>query len=131
LAEGGLVIHGYSQLRLLAKKAGPEVQKDLDARLRDLAEPIRFTAESLATREIRRIGPKWSRMRIGVTRRVVYVAPKQRGVKTRGPDPRRRPNLADLLEERAMTPALARHEENLEAGVENVLYGFALRWNRI
>jgi hypothetical protein len=131
LANSGLVVHGYSRLKVIAKKAGPEVQKDLDRRLLDLAEPIRADAEALAASGIRRIGPRWSQMRVGVTRRVVYVAPRQRGVKTRGPDPRRRPKFADLLERRAMEPALERNKDDLEQGTEDVLYGFASRWNRI
>lgn len=131
MADGPhLLMTNYSQLRLLAKAAGPAVQKDLDERLRELAEPIRADAESLALSSITRIGISWSRMRTGVTRRVVYVAPKQRGVKS-ATNPRRRPNLATLLEQRAMTPALERHEPNLVAGVDEVLTGFALRWNRL
>ena len=127
----GITMTGYSQLRLIASKAGPEVKKDLDARLRELAEPMRATAESLALEKITRIGVPWSRMRVGVTRRVTYIAPKQRGIKTRGPHPHKRPNLADLIEERAMAPALEQHKGALEAGAEGVLADFALRWNRI
>lgn len=125
----GLVMHGYTQLKVLAKAAGPEVQKDLDKRLRELAEPVRASAESLAVANIPRIGLSWSRMRVGVTRKATYVAPKQRGQRRRGP--LSRPNLADLLEDRSMTPALRQHEAGLEAGAESVLYGFASRWNRI
>ena len=39
---------------------------------------------------IRRIGPKWSQMRTGVTQTARLCRAPQRGVKTRGYDPRRR-----------------------------------------
>jgi hypothetical protein len=120
---------GYSQFRLAASKAGPEIKKDLDNRLRELAEPTRATAEQFAATRIRRIGPVWSGMRVGVTRRVTYVAPKKRGGKTRSAASR--PNLATLLEQRAMTPALEQHKPSLVAGAEKVLVDFALRWNRL
>lgn len=127
----GLVMHGLPQLRRLAAAAGPDVKKDLDKRLRELAEPIRADAEGLARSGIRRVGIPWSQMRVGVTQRLVYVAPKQRGVKARGAHPRRRPRFADLLEQRAMTPALERNRDDLENGTEQVLAGFASRWNRV
>lgn len=122
-------MHGYRELKLIARAAGPTVQKDLDGRLRQLAEPIRADAESLALSGITRIGVPWSRMRVGVTQRLTYVAPRQRGQRRRGPSSR--PNLADLLEQRAMTPALERNKANLERGTNDVLYGFASRWNRV
>lgn len=46
----------------------------------------------------------WSTMRTGVTPRVVYVVPQNKG--TRGRTPRHRPNFAPLLLNRAMRPAL-------------------------
>jgi hypothetical protein len=60
-------------------------------------------------------------MRTGITRKVVYVAPRQRGVKTRGADPRRRPNLAQLLLDRAMEPALDRHEHEIVEAFDRLL----------
>jgi hypothetical protein len=66
-------------------------------------------------------------MRIGVTRTLVYVAPRQRGV--RGQGPKRRPNLADLMMSRAMEPALERHAGELEANVERMLDRVADQFN--
>lgn len=131
MPDGGLVMYGLPQLKRLARAAGPEAQKDLNNRVRKLAEPIRADAESLAASGIRRVGPRWSQMRVGFTQRLVYVAPRQKGVRARGPHPRRRPRFADLMEQRAMTPALERNRGNLENGVNQEMTEFALKWNRI
>ena len=60
-------------------------------------------------------------MRTGVTQTLVYVAPRKRGVKTRGSDPRRRPNLGTLLADRALEPALRQHEHRIEADFDRML----------
>jgi hypothetical protein len=52
-------------------------------------------------------------MRVGTTRSLVYVAPVKRGVRGAA-DRRRRPNLAPLLMDRAMEPALAQNEAEVE-----------------
>lgn len=127
--SSGLHVEGLPKLRRLLKAADPEAQKALDSLLREDAEPIRADAEALAAAGIRRIGPRWSRMRVGVTNRLVYVAPRQRGVKTRGANPRSRPKFADLMEQRAMSPALARNLPRLEHDVEQLFERFAHRWN--
>jgi hypothetical protein len=97
--------------------------------LRGVAEPTRHEAEDLARSEISHIGSRWPKMRIGVTKNLVYVAPRQRGVKGRGPDPRRRPNLARLLMDRAMEPALHRHEADIVANLDHQLEVICDRFN--
>jgi hypothetical protein len=126
----GVRVYGFREIQAAGVRAGREIQVGLRGSLREVAEPVRRDVETLASSSIRRIGPKWSRMRTGVTQTLVYVAPKQRGVRTRGPDPRRRPNLADLLMDRAMEPALERHEQQLEAVVEQMLDRVAAEFNR-
>ena len=108
-------IKGLRELQAAFKAAGKETAKELREELRKVAEPTRADAERLAASEISHIGPKWSRMRVGVTRRLVYVAPKQRGVKTRD-SPKSRPNLGGLLAEKALEPALLRNAPLIEAG---------------
>jgi hypothetical protein len=102
-------------------KADRELRLGYRRSLRDVAEPVRLDAEGLAANSITRIGPRWYRMRTGVTRNLIYVAPRQRGVKTRGLDPRRRPNLGNLLMDRAMEPALNQNEERIVDGAERLL----------
>jgi hypothetical protein len=76
--------------------------------IREIAEPVRAGAESNAVARIEKVGPQWSRMRVGITHNVIYVAPRKRG--SRG-GPLKRPEFADLLMVRAMEPALAEHGE--------------------
>ena len=57
-------------------------------------------------------------MRVGVTQKMVYVAPRQRSTKTPG---RRRPNLANLLMDRALQPGLERHEHQITQRFEQLL----------
>ena len=94
--------------------------------LREAVEPVRRDAEVFAAGRIANIGTQWPRMRVGVTQKVTYVAPRQKG--TRGRGPRRRPNLADLLMTRAMEPALeqntARVERELGRMLDRVADGF-------
>lgn len=125
-----VTVKGYRELKRLATAAGKTASRELNAELREVAEPIRADAEGFAAAGIRRIGPNWSRMRVGVTTRVVYVAPRERGIKTRGVDGRRRPKFATLLEQRAMTPALRRNEPLIAARVNTLFDHLADRWNR-
>ena len=82
--------------------------------------------------KIRRMprSPQWARMRVGVTRNLVYVAPRARGVKTRGRHNFGRPNLADLLMGRAMQPALDQHIGEVEARFEELLDHISDDFNR-
>lgn len=129
-SSSGVKVEGLPQLRRLLAAAAPTAKKELDAGLRELAEPIRADAEALAGSQIHRIGPRWQRMRVGVTNKAVYVAPRQRGVKTRG-SPLSRPKFAEVMEERAMGPALERNRDNIVGGVERLFERFAQRWNRV
>lgn len=121
-------VKGLRELRRLLAATNRAADKDLRVGLRALAEPIRADAEGLASSSIPRVGPNWSRMRVGVTQKLVYVAPRERG--TRGRTARSRPRFADLLEQRAMTPALQRNEARLEQGVEDIFDSIAAKWNR-
>jgi hypothetical protein len=123
-------VRGLRELERLFAAAGPEANRRLRKEMRLVAEPIRSDAEQLAASGITRIGPKWSRMRVGVTRTLVYVAPREKGVRTRGPDPRRRPKFADRMEEVAMGPALKRNEAQIEHRVGALFDTIANDWNR-
>lgn len=123
-----LTVRGLRDLQVLFAKASKEASKDLKAELRSVAEPIRADAQALATSRITRVGPKWSRMRTGVTRNAVYVAPTQRGVHGRS-SRRARPKFATLMEARAMGPAQAHGEALIEARVEAVFERLARKWN--
>jgi hypothetical protein len=130
-SSSGVVVRGLRELEILAAATGKTATKALNAELRLVAEPIRADAETFAASGIRRIGPRWSKMRVGVTRKLVYVAPRQRGLKARGRDPRARPKFADLMEQRAMEPALRKNEANIEASIETLFEKISHDWNRV
>lgn len=92
-----------------------------------MAEPVRAEAASLAASSIRNIGPDWSRMRVGLTVDTVYVAPRQRGNKKGS---RKRRNLAPLLLERAMEPALDHHTGEIERAFGQMLDRVADNFSR-
>ena len=118
-------VHGLREMSLAFSKADKDLKKNLRSTLREVAEPVREEAASRASHEIRNIGPRWSQMRVGVTSKVVYVAPRQR---SRGGS--RRPNLASLLMERAMEPALEANAGQIEDACEDMLDKIARDWGR-
>lgn len=124
-----IAVEGMAGLQRALAGAERDVRLGVRAELRQVAEPVRSDAAALALTEIPRMArsPRWAGMRVGVTRNLVYVAPRQKGTHGRGP--RRRPNLADLLMARAMEPALARHEHRIERDLEEMLDRVADRFN--
>ena len=70
----------------------------------------------MAGSRITNIGGDWGQMRTGVLTRAIYVAPRQRN---RGGD--RRPNLAGMLMDRAMQPALDDKEGEILHALEAVV----------
>ena len=106
------------------------LSKELRKGLQEAAEPIRVDAEQLAESRIPRIGFEWSRMRVGVTRTSVYVAPQQRGVKSKVNERLRRRNLADLLIGRAMIPALDANIADVSEAIDDVLATVGRAWER-
>lgn len=117
-----VAVKGLHELQAALAHADKQTRLGVRGELRQVAEPVQRGAEQLAQSTIRRIGPRWSKMRVGITRDLVYVAPRQRGVKNRrAQDPRRRPNLAQLLMDRAMQPALDQHASEIEGRFENLL----------
>lgn len=104
-----IIIHGLDQLQRDFARMGPATSKAMRFGLREAAEPVARTAEQFSLSQIRRMprSPQWAQTRIGSTLHEVYIVPKQRGVKSgRGDDPRRRPNLVELMMGRSFEPAL-------------------------
>ena len=131
-AESAIRVEGLRELDRAFEAANRAQQKDLRDSLRRGAEPVRTDAERRAASEITNIdeGDPWQRMRVGVTRTAVYVAPRRRGVKARGDQAKRRPNLADRLMDDAMQPALDENRDEVEREVENVLERMEDVWGR-
>ena len=120
---GVSLFDGFRELNRTFKHAPKDVRREIRDEYRTVAEPVRSTASTLAVSSdppdavLAQVGE----FRTGVTQTMVYVAPKKRGVKGRGSDPRRRPNLGNLLAERALEPALEQHEHRIEADFDRML----------
>ena len=121
-------VKGLADLNRALAQADRNVRLGIRAEYRKVAEPVRSDAESLALANISHIGVPWSRMRIGVTQRSVYVVPKQRSTKGRSRS-RRRPNLA-LLMYPQMQKALDRNADKVERSFNEMLFGVADKFNR-
>lgn len=129
--DATIAVRGLTELQRAFKVAAPEAQRELRKALRLVAEPVKNDAEQLARSNISRIGVPWSQMRVGVTQKVVYVAPKQRGVKSRTDRRFRRPNFFDLLMGRSLEPALERNEARVEAAVQVALDTVGRKWEAV
>lgn len=123
MASRTVRVHGLRELNRAFARYGAEEKKALQASLKAAGEPVRTRAEDLAAANITNIGPDWSQMRVGATTKVVYVAPKRR----RNPN-LRRPNLAPLLMDSALSPALEETEPEVVALVGGVLDMLGERW---
>lgn len=124
-----VIVNGLDQIQRDLAKSGPQISAAMRAGLRDSAEPVAKLAQELSLTRIRRmhLSPQWAETRIGVTRHLVYVVPKQRGVRTgHWDDRRRRPNLVGLMMGRSFEPALAAGAGIVEARV-NALLGEVIR----
>jgi hypothetical protein len=124
-----LVVEGYTGLMRALAQADRDVRLGVRRELRGVARPVQQDAQQLALSTIAGMprSPRWAGMRIGIIRTSVYVAPRQRGVKS---GPRKRPNLANLLMNQAMQPALDRNTARVEAGFEQMLDTIADKFNR-
>ena len=114
-----VTVRGLRELNAALAKADRQTRLGVRGELLQVAQPVQQGAEQLAAANITRIGPRWSKMRIGITRSLVYVAPRQRGTRVR--TSKSRPNFGTLLMDRAMQPALDAHTAEIEAGFERML----------
>ena len=125
-ASHSVKVRGLRELDAAFRLADKTLDRELRTALREAAEPVRQDAEALARANISHIGIAWPQMRVGVTTRLVYVAPKQR---SRSGNPRlKRPNLATLLLGRSMEPALERNVGQVEARVGVALDTVGRAW---
>jgi len=125
MAETSVKVRGYRELQKAFKVADKALKKELRDALKDVAEPVREDAQQLARSSISHIGNDWAQMRTGITTKVVYVAPKQKGTRDRS---RKRPKLATLLAGKSLEPALERNKHQLEARVGRALDTVGNAW---
>ena len=120
-----LRVEGLRELNRAFLVADKSVRKQWNAERRRLGEPVAQSAQALAASEIRNMprSPSWAGMRVGITQNVVYVAPK-----SRSKSGRKRRNLAGLLMDRAMIPALERNQARTIRAVEKMLDRMGRDW---
>ena len=118
-------VKGLDELNRAFALARDDTQKRLPELLKFVAQPVDATAETLA--QVNGAGQAWSQFRIGVTRHAVYVAPVKRGTRI---VPRKRPNFAKRLLDKAMVPALNANRAAVEAGFERLLARIERQFNR-
>jgi hypothetical protein len=124
-------VEGLAGLQRGFRRIDKNMHKELRTTLQKAAEPVRAdaarrTLTSIPNIKFGRYGRDWSEMRTGVTTNLVYVAPRRRGRKDGSP----RPNLANLLMDRAMAPALEAHADDIERDIGEMLDDFFHAWER-
>lgn len=112
-----VAVKGYHELVRSFDRMQGKLKSEVRQELVAVGEPARSAAQSLAIANVRNIGEDWSQMRLGITSALVYVAPRARS-RRRGS---RRPNLAVLLLERSMLPAVRKNEPAILAGLDRML----------
>src|SRR5262245_32130457 len=125
----GVHVEGLSELNKAFREMDKNLYKELRATLKQAVEPVRLDAQVRASREISNIGDYWYRMRVGVTTHSVYAAPSQRSNTRDGRF--RRPNLANLLMDRAMAPALNANADKVEGQVGQMLDHLFNEWEKL
>lgn len=124
-------VEGIRELQRAFGAADKALRADLKDALEEAAAPVRSDAQILAGTITHMTTEPWTRMRIGtVAQSVVYVAPVERGRKTRGDDKRRRPRFKDVLGPR-MDLALERNRSKVERRLEQMLNEVARVWERV
>jgi len=131
-SESTLHVRNLAALQRAFRLAGREASGELRELLANVAEPVRATAQRLAGSEIRNLhrSEPWTVMRVGITQSLVYVAPKERGRRSRQRPQASRPNLAGLLMDRAMAPALEQNEARIEHAFDFLLQHVGETWER-
>lgn len=124
-------VEGLAELRRACRLAGKELSRDLNSALKSAGEPVRQDAESLAVANISNVGIPWSRMRLGIARNSVYVAPVERGVKSKTRPGRRRPKFKTKLLDEAMAPALQRNSDKVEREFQDAVKDMGRMWARV
>jgi hypothetical protein len=120
-------LEGAKELIRTFEHAPTQLKRAYRKKLPDIAEPTRLDAQRFALDNIRRMfdSPQWARMRTVVGSSSAYIAPQQRGVRS---GPKKRPNLATLLESRALDPAAEAHEKQVEHDFDQLNAKLIRQW---
>lgn len=127
-----VAVTGLRELERAFRRTDRALAGDLKDALEEAAAPVRSDAQALAASEISHVRPgdPWAGMRIGTGRSIVYVAPIERGAKSRGDERKRRPKFGTKLMTDAMEPALERNRGKVETRLDKMLDELANVWER-
>jgi hypothetical protein len=134
VSENTIRVEGLADLQRAFRLADKALGKGVREALEAAGDPVRFEAEQLASTNpsgMVRNQIAWEKMRVGITKSTVYVAPVERGVKSKGREKRRRENLKTELLDRALDPALAHNVGRVEHEVIDTLEDLAKAWARV
>lgn len=122
MADRLFLLEGQRELLRAFNKTEKETKTGVRAVMAGIAQPVADTIEQNAKQDISRIGEKWPVMRIGVTQKLIYLAPKERSRLARR-NPRRyvRREFSEMFATRAIDPAEERHAPGYEAAVSRAL----------
>lgn len=123
MASVTIKVEGQRELMRALARTPALVKREMRGELKQVAEPVRAAAATLAEARIRNIDANWARMKVGVTQRYVYVAPAAR--KTGAGTPRK--NLAKLWMRRALLPAARSRREQTRQRFEQWIQGLVRR----
>lgn len=124
-------VEGLAGLRRACRLAGNGLSRDLNDAMKAAAEPVRQDAQALALANISKVGIPWSRMRVGIARHSVYVAPVERGIKSKTLAGRRRPRFKTKLLDEAMAPALVQNSDKVAAEFNDAVKDMGRLWARV
>jgi hypothetical protein len=137
MPDNAIRIEGLRELERAFRLYGRGMEKGLREAMEAGAEVVRPDAEQLALAEIPRISTPgttipWQQMRVGVSRRTAYVAPVQRGVRSKTRMGRySRSKFAGKLLDEAMEPALAQNVPRVEREFGDALDDLGRMWSRV
>ena len=126
-----VAVEGLADLRRACRVAGTAMSRDMNEALRTAGEPVRQDAQTLAVQNISKVGIPWSRMRLGIARNSVYVAPVERGVKSKTLAGRRRPRFKTKLLDEAMAPALVQNSDRVAREFRDAVRDMGKAWARV
>ncbi len=122
-----VIISNLDVITRQLKALGPAVFTAAKKGMLEGAEPIRRESEQLAQDEIsgmkraKKKPPPWSIQRDGETVHEVYIAPKERGVKSKTDPSRRRPNFVGVMFGKSYDPAFEHGKPAVVAFVDQWL----------
>ena len=115
-------VRGLAELNRDFRRFSGDISTQLVDGLKEAAEDVRTDAEQLALGRIRNMprSPRWAGMKINVARgnAAVRMYPKARSRRRPGGG---RSNLANLLLDRSMDPALEQNAAGVEKKVDDLL----------